>query len=188
MATFPQPPLDDFRKPPREPLEFPRPRRRSAWKRVLGWIAAGLGILILLLVGTFFILLHSARFHRYVANLAQQKASVALGTQVHFRDFALHFSGISPTIDLYDVSVEGAAPYANPPLFTMQHMRVGVTIASLLHRSWYLNEITMDEPVVRVFVDQKGANNLPKGRARAAAATPAFSISEFATPPSTPAR
>lgn len=164
MATHPQPPFDDYRNPPREPLEFPHAKRRWTWKRTIGWIAAGLGILIILLVATVFVLLHSARFHRYVAKLAQQKASIALGTQVHFRDFALKFFGISPTVDLYDVSVEGAAPHTNPPLFTMQHMRVGVTVASLLNRSWYLNEITMDQPVVRVFVDKNGENNLPKGK------------------------
>lgn len=166
MATHPQPPFDDYRKPPRDVVEFPRhkPAKRALWKRVLIWTGAGLGILILLLVVTVFVLLHSSKFHNYVKRVAQERATTALGATVHFRDYALHFSGISPTLDLYDVQVDGAPPHISPPLFTMKHMRVGVTVASLLKKSWYLNEITMDQPVVRVYVDKNGENNIPKGK------------------------
>ena len=154
MSALPQPPLHES-EPPRQP-----PRRRR-WLRVLGWIGAGLGILILLLIVAVVVLLHSDRFHQYVLRMAQEKATTALGSQVQARDFKLSWSGISPSLDLYDVVIHGAAPYANPPILTVDHLHVGVTVTSLLRRTWYLNDATIDHPVVRVFEDKRGTNNIP---------------------------
>ena len=128
---------------------------------MLGWIGAGLGILILLVVIGIVVLLHSGRFHQYLLRKAQQQATAALGSQVQARDFKLSWSGISPSLDLYDVVIHGAAPYTNPPILTVDHLHVGVTVTSLLHRTWYLNDATVDHPVVRVFEDKNGTNNIP---------------------------
>ncbi len=154
MSALPRPPLYDL--PPEEP-----PRRRR-WTRVVGWIAAGIGILVVLIVIAVVVLLHSAGFHRYMLRTAQEKASAALGSQVQARNFALHWSGVSPTVDMYDVVVHGARPYPNPPLLTVDHIRIGVTITSLMRRTWYLNDVTLDHPVVRVLVDRRGIDNLPQ--------------------------
>jgi translocation and assembly module TamB len=157
LSALPQLPLEH--EPPREPVPFPK---RARWKRVLGWIAAGIGILILLLVIGVIVVLKSPTVHRYVLRVAQQKATAALGTNVQVRDFALHWSGISPSLDLYNVVVAGAAPYTNPPLLDVDHIHLGVTVSSLLHRNWYINDVTLDHPVVRVFVDKSGTGNLPQ--------------------------
>ncbi len=125
-------------------------------------MGVGLAILIIVVVVGIVALLHSARFHRYILGMAQQKASAALGTVVQIREYALTWSGISPTLDVYNFVVLGAEPYPNPPLLTVDHARVGVTIQSLLHRTWYLNDVTLDHPVVRVFQDRKGGSNLPQ--------------------------
>ena len=58
-----------------------------------------------------------------------------MGSQVQMRDFTFHWSGMSPTVDLYGVVVHGAAPYADPPFFEAEEMHLGVTITSLLHKS-----------------------------------------------------
>ncbi len=120
-----------------------------------------IGVLIILIVVAVVVLLHSRKFHDYILAVAQQKASASLGTQVTARDFALHFSGISPTLELYDAVVHGAPPYGNVPLLSVQHVQVAVKITSLLRRTWYLQEIRVDHPVVRLIVDQNGKNNLP---------------------------
>ena len=87
MSAAPNLPL--FRKPG-ELRQFPPPRRR--WTRVAGWVLAGIFVIILLLVVAIAVLLHNQSFHRYVLRMAQQKASVALNTQVEVRDFALSLS------------------------------------------------------------------------------------------------
>jgi translocation and assembly module TamB len=165
MSALPQP-------PPHEPSDDrdrrlslerrPLRRRRALWKRILIWTGAALALLIILVVVTIAVLLHSARFHRYVLRRAQEQATAALGSQVQFRDYALHWSGMSPALDLYDIRVSGAPPYPNPPLLTADHLGMRITITSLLRHSFYVDDITVNHPVVHVFVDKKGANNLPQ--------------------------
>ena len=157
MSALPVPPL-----PPPEELPPPRPPRRALWKKILRGLAAALGILVILVVAGIYVLLHNARFHAYVLRTVQQRASAALGSQVQLRNYALTWSGISPTLDLYGVVVHGAAPYPDPPLLQLDHARVGVTITSLLRQSYYLNDVQMDHPVLRVFVDRNGTDNLPQ--------------------------
>ncbi len=129
---------------------------------MLRGLAAALGIVVILLVVGIYVLLHDARFHAYVLRSVQERASAALGSQVLLHDYKLTWSGISPMVDLYDVVVHGAEPYPDPPLLRLDHARVGVTIISLLRRSYYLHDVQLDHPVLRVFVDKKGTDNLPK--------------------------
>lgn len=142
----------------------------------MGWTAAGLGILIVLIVVGIYVLLHNARFHQYMLRTAIQQTSTALGTRVQARDFTLTWSGISPTLDLYNVVVDGAPPYASPPLFQTQHARLGVRITSLLHRTFYIDDVTLDTPVIRIYTDARGNNNLPKTRSSGKSNTDIFDL------------
>jgi len=146
------------------------------WKRVLRWVAAGIGILVILIVAAVFVLLHNARFHRYLLHVAQSEASSSLSTRVQARDFALRWSGISPTVDLYDVVVYGAAPYSTPPLLEVDHIGIGVRVVSLLRRTWYLNELRIDHPVARMFTDARGRNNLPQPKSSGQSRTSVFAL------------
>lgn len=136
----------------------------------------GLVVLVLLAVVAVVLLLHSQRFHNYILAVAQEKASAALGSQVKARDFALHFSGISPMVDMYDVVVNGAEPMPNPPLLQVDHIRIGLTVTSLLRRTWYLNDVTLEHPVVRVMVNQNGDDNLPKSKSSGQSNTNVFDL------------
>jgi translocation and assembly module TamB len=140
----------------------PLPPRRPLWKRLLLW--GGIAILCLLtlvVLGVVFIL-QSSTAHQYILRTAQQKATEALGSDVRVGNYSLTFSGISPTLDLYAVSIAGADPYPSPPLLQADHLRAGVKIVSLLQKKWYLTEVVVDRPVVRVFVDKQGKDNLPQ--------------------------
>ena len=144
----------------------PVPPRRNRWKRIVGWFAAGILALIVLIVIAVVVLLHSSKVHQYVLNTAKQKGSAAVGTNIAIGDYTLTWSGISPTLDVYRITIEGAPPHPTPPLLQVEHARVGVTVASLLHRSWYLNDMEVHHPVVRLYVDKNGNTNIPKiGRA-----------------------
>jgi translocation and assembly module TamB len=174
VAAQPIPPLGDY-LPPEEPTP-PPPPRRPLWGRILGWTFAGIGILLVLIVVGIYVLLHNASFHRYMLRNAIAQTSTALGTKVQARDFKLTWSGISPTLDLYDVVVDGAPPHSTPPLFQMQHARLGVRITSLLHRTWYIDDVVLDSPIVRVYVDPNGQNNLPKTKSSGKSNTDIFDL------------
>ena len=128
------------------------------WK-IAAW--AAISVVALLVVAGIAItaVLHSARFHNYVLNIVQKKASESIGTQVQLQNFALHLSNVS--LDLYGLTVHGADPYRNPPLLQVAHAEVGVRIVSVLHRKWYLDNFVVDRPVVKVFTDAHGVTNIP---------------------------
>lgn len=158
MSTAPQFPPDYHVA---EEAQAPPPRR-PAWKAALAWTAGIVAIVILLVVVGLVLVLHSNSGHQYILAKVEQRVSASLGSQVKTRNFRLAFSGISPAVDLYDVVVAGASPYPTPPLLTVDHMFASVQITSLLRQTWYLKDIRVDHPVVRVFVDRHGTDNLPQ--------------------------
>jgi translocation and assembly module TamB len=129
---------------------------------VLVWTGGIIGVLALLLVVAAYVLLHSAKVHAYLLRTAQAKATAALGNEVRFRDYSLKWHGISPTLELYDISISGAPPYTDSSLLRADSLRVGVTISSLWHRNWYVNDGEIQRPIVRVFADRSGQTNLPR--------------------------
>jgi translocation and assembly module TamB len=129
---------------------------------VLLWGGAVLLLIILLVFAGVEYVLHSNRAHNYILNTAQQKVTESLGSDVKVGNYALNFSGISPTVDLYNVVINGADPYPTPPVLTVDHIRVGVRVVSALHQKWYLDEVAIHHPVARLFVDKQGNTNLPK--------------------------
>ncbi len=159
MNALPQPP---FHRSP-EAVRRPEPGRTGAkWKKIATWIGTGASALLVLTVLAIVLLLHSQRFHAYVLRTAQQKASEALGSQAQMRDFAVHWSGISPTVDLYGVVIHGAAPYSDPPLLEADALHLGLTVTSLLHKAWYVSDVRIEHPVARIFADRDGHTNLPQ--------------------------
>ena len=159
MSALPQPPFSDRQPSWRAPL---LPFKRQRWKRILAWLAGAVGILVILLTIAAVVLLRSERLHSYLLQTAQQKASQALGSEVRFRDFSFRWHGTGPSVDLYGIVVHGAAPYINPPLLQADSLRVQVTITSFLHRNWYVNELLIEHPEVRVLADRQGRTNLPR--------------------------
>ncbi len=133
-------------------------RHARLWK-VVAWVAGSVVVLLVVAGIAVTLVLHSARFHNYVLRTAQNKASDTLGTQVQLQNFALHLSHLS--IDLYGLTVHGAAPYPDPPLLQVAHAEVGVRIVSVLSRKWYLDSFVVDRPVVKIFTDAHGVTNIP---------------------------
>ena len=141
------------------PKLTPEPGRHTRLRRVTAWIAIGLVALLVIAAIAVTVVLRSARFHNYVLATVQKKASESIGTQVQLQNFALHLSNLS--LDLYGLTVHGAAPYPNPPLLQVAHAEVGVRIVSVLHQKWYLDSFVVDRPVVKVFADAHGVTNIP---------------------------
>jgi len=159
LSALPVPPIYEL------PEEPPRPPRRRNWRRIVAWIAAGILSLILLAVITLVVLLHTKSFQAYIVRKVEQKASVALGVPVHVGNFAFSLSRLS--LDIYDVEIEGALPHPRPTLLRVDHIGLVAHITSLLHKEWYLSDLRFEHPVVNVFVDRRGADNLPKPKSAA---------------------
>lgn len=127
--------------------------------KIAVWTGAAILLLILVIGITLSILLHSASFHNYMLRTAEQKATEALGVPVRLENFALNLGHLD--LDLYGLTVEGAAPYATPALLQVDHAEASVRIVSFLQRTWYLNTIRVDRPIVHLYIDSQGHSNLP---------------------------
>jgi len=92
-----------------------------------------------------------------VVRTAEQQAQESLGVRVQLQNFALNLSNLR--LDVYGVTVDGASPYSNPALLQMQHAEASVRIISILRKKWYLDDIRVDQPMVKVYVDKNGRSN-----------------------------
>ena len=106
------------------------------------------------------ILLHSSKFHNYVISTVEQKASDSLNARVEIRNFNVNLHNL--TLDLDGLTVRSSEPDPEKPLLSVDRLHANVKIVSLLQRTWYLNDIEVQHPVVHVFVAKDGSNNLPK--------------------------
>ena len=92
-----------------------RLRRAGAVRGILAKIAWGLGgIIVALLVAAalFISLVNVDGVHRYLLNLAQTKASSMLGVPVSLENFSLDIPALR--VDLYGLTIDGAAPHRTP--------------------------------------------------------------------------
>jgi translocation and assembly module TamB len=126
---------------------------------VISWIAASLVLFAVIVTVAAVVVVRSARFHDYILRAVNEKASAALNTPVHLQNFALRLSTL--TLDLYGLTVEGAGPGANQPLLQADHGYLDVNVTSLFHKEWYVEDVTIDHPVVKLIVDKNGNTNLP---------------------------
>jgi translocation and assembly module TamB len=143
----------------RERINRHRNAPRPLWLRILGWIWIGSAALTLVVAIVVVILVNNPRFHAYLIRTIESQASESLGVRVQLENFALHVQTLS--VDLYGITVDGAAPYQNPPLLQVDHVAAGVRVVSVLHRAWYLDNLQIDRPIAHVFVDEHGVSNIP---------------------------
>jgi translocation and assembly module TamB len=145
--------------------QSPASSERHRWlsDRRLIAIIKGLAVFIVMpiVIGAIAVsaVVNSSSGHAYLLRLLQREATESLGVDVHLQDFNLHLSTLS--VDLYGLTVDGAAPHPTPPLLQVQHAEAGVRIVSVFGRKWYFDSIRIDSPVVQVFVDKNGVSNLP---------------------------
>ncbi len=150
----------DIFKPRSQSADRPNPQRGHRPLRIVAWIAGSLVLLVLVCVLGLVALVNTDGVHRYLIGFAQREASKKLGVRVQFENFTLHLSTLA--VDLYGITVDGAAPHQNPPLLQADHIAVSVRIVSIVGGKWYLGDLQIDHPVAWVLVDKNGISNLPK--------------------------
>jgi translocation and assembly module TamB len=132
----------------------------SRWQKIAGWSAVAIFGLVLLVVVTVTVLVHSESFHHYLIGKVEASASDSLNAKVRLRDFKLSLSSL--TLDLYDLDIHSSELDPKAPLLHVDHIGGSVKIISAIHRQWNLSDVRVDHPVVHLLVDKDGNNNLPK--------------------------
>jgi translocation and assembly module TamB len=131
------------------------------WKKIILWSVAAIIVLLVAAVVTLVLLLdHSEGFRHSILAKVENSVHESTGARLEVGDFHLKLSNLS--LDLYNVVVHGTEADPSRPLMAVDHLQVGLTIDSLLHRKWHVRDIIVDHPVVRLAVNKAGENNLPK--------------------------
>jgi translocation and assembly module TamB len=129
------------------------------WRKILGWTAAILEALIIILVAGGYIALKTSWVHRYVIAQIKEAGHTATGGKLQVQNWALHFRPLS--VDLYGIVLHGTESPDAKPLLEADRLTVEVSVRSLLHRKLQLSELLIQHPVVNVLVNRSGKNNLP---------------------------
>src|ERR1700704_1742438 len=131
------------------------------WKKIVLWTAAAILVLVVGIVSTLMLMLqHSEGFRRDILGKVETSLRESTGARLEVGDFKLRLSNLS--LDLYNVIVHGTEADPNKPLLRVDHLQVGLTIDSVLNRTWDVRDIIVDHPVARMAVNKAGENNLPK--------------------------
>jgi translocation and assembly module TamB len=129
------------------------------WKRTIGWVMAGLAILMLLAVVGGYIYLRSSGFKQFAIRRIVEQADQASGGRTEIGGLDFNLSRL--TAHLYNITVRGTEAADQPPLLHADELTVRIKIVSALRRQVALRELLVDHPVVHFQVGQDGKNNLP---------------------------
>jgi translocation and assembly module TamB len=128
-------------------------------KRTIGWIAAGLGILLVLVIVGGLLYLRTSSFQRFAIGEIVKQADTATGGKTEIGGLDLQLSNL--TAHLYNITVRGTESPDQPPLLHADKLTVQLKIVSALHHQISVNELLIDHPVVHVEVNREGKNNFP---------------------------
>src|ERR1700733_14249698 len=131
-------------------------------QRVIGWLLAILGIVVVGGVLGGYLFLKSASFQRLAIRTLVKDTNEATGGRAEIGRLDFQLSTL--TAHLYNITLRGAEPSAEPPLLHIDKLTVGIKIQSLLRRKITLSELDMERPVAHVRVDRQGHNNIPQSR------------------------
>jgi translocation and assembly module TamB len=129
---------------------------KKAVRTVLVVVPAVMGLLFL----TAFFVARSQAFRQFLLAKIIQETEASTGARVNIKDMALRWSPF--TAELFGIVLHGQEQNTKAPLFLADHLRVGLSIKSLLQRKVDLSEIALDNPVVHLRVDTQGHSNLPQ--------------------------
>lgn len=144
--------------------------RNHKWRKIILWSIGGILVLVIAVVVTAVLLLqHSQSFRQSLLRKVERSIAESTGAQVSVHDFDVHFGGLK--LDLYNVIVRGTEKDPNQPLLQTDHLGVVLKVTSFLRRTWHLQNVTIDHPVVHVFVNRAGENNFPKAKQKSTSTT-----------------
>jgi len=130
------------------------------WKKITGWVVAIFAWLMVALVAGGYIYLQSGSFKTLAVRKLVEQADQATGGHIEIGALALNLSTLTARLDR--VVLRGKEPAGEPPLVTVDEIKVGIKIQSLINRKFALSELVIVHPVAHIEVSWDGTSNLPQ--------------------------
>ncbi len=131
-----------------------------SWKRGIAWGAAIVAALIVVVIVVGLLLLSNHSVQRDILARVLRSESQSTGTHISVRNSHLQLSKLSLALD--GVTVRGTEPADAPPLLTADHLDLQLKIVSLLRRTYHVQQLIIDHPVLHVLVNAQGISNIPQ--------------------------
>lgn len=145
------------------------------WKKTILWAVAAVVVLVAGTVVTGVLLIqHNGSFRQFVLKKVAQSVYESTGARLEARDFSLHLSNLS--LDVYNAVLRGTEGKDQPPLLTAEHLNIGITVDSVLQRTWHFRDVVVDHPQAHVEVSKTGENNLPKSQQQSSGNSNVFDL------------
>ena len=139
-------------------------------KKIILWSLAAIVLSVAAIAITAVLLVkNSASFRHYLMAKAADNIYESSGARLEASDFTLDLSRLS--VDLRNVVLRGAEPADAEPLLEAEHLRIGITVDSVLRRKWHFREGMLSHPVVHLFMNRAGESNLPRPQGKASGST-----------------
>jgi translocation and assembly module TamB len=107
-----------------------------------------------------YIVVHTAAFNRFVLAKILQYADETTGGRATIGRISIHWMHLD--VDFYEVSLDARQRKSDAPLFTADRLSVGLKLVSVVRRKIDLAEVSIDRPVLHLYVDARGNTNLPR--------------------------
>lgn len=150
-------------------------RKNARWRKIVLWIAAGIFVLVTAVVITGILLLeHNQSFRHFILARIESSIAESTGAKIEVRDFDVHIPTLS--VELYNVKVHGTEADPDKPLLQTDRLSAGIRILSIFRGTWRLQNVEIDHPVARFYVNKAGENNLPKSQKPGSSQTSIFNL------------
>jgi translocation and assembly module TamB len=138
---------------------------KKAIRSVLVAVPAVMALLFL----TAFFVARSQVFRQFLLAKIIRETEASTGARVEVKNVALRWSPF--TAELFGIVLHGQEQNTQAPLFLADHLRVRLSIKSLLQRKVDVSEIALDNPVVHLRVDTQGRSNMPQAPTKASSSS-----------------
>ena len=133
-------------------------------KRLVRWLAA-LAVLVAIPAVAVFFALQSGLVNHWARQALVRQLAARTGARVELGSFHLHIFHLRAELD--NLTLHGLEGPAEPPLFHVNRLDVGITILSFFGREFKIDELIAQHPALYVRLSKNGSSNIPTPQAPA---------------------
>src|SRR5947208_6804316 len=131
----------------------------SRWKRIAGYVAMGLGGLVLLIVLTAVVVLQTPWFRNYVRTTISSSVAKSTGGRVDIEAFSFNVWHLHATIENF--VIHGKEPASAAPFVSIGKAEMRIRLFTSVKRLYEIAYLGVDRPAVNIMVLPDGNTNIP---------------------------